>query len=131
MCLNNKTINFIWRYYEKKSCCYISNHRYPVKLTDGIYKGFAPKPAGWFHIVLNINGTSTEQAIRIYHDGTKAGQDTELEEDTQKEGNGRIVIGRRFSDLDDKYASVAVDELLFFNEALSEEEIVMLAKYMN
>ena len=80
--------------------------------------------------MLNFNGTGTEQAIRIYHDGTKAGQDTELEEDTQMEGNGRIAIGRRFSESNEKYASVAVYELLFFNEALSEEQIVMLAKYM-
>ena len=80
--------------------------------------------------MLNFNGTGTEQAIRIYHDGTEAGRDTGLEGDTQKEGNGQIVIGRRFSELDDKYASLAVDELLFFNEALSEEEIVMLATYM-
>ena len=35
--------------------------------------------------MLNFNGTGTEQAIRIYHDGTEAGRDTGLEGDTQKE----------------------------------------------
>ena len=42
---------------------------------------------------------------------------------TFQSGEGKIVVGRKFVDDDDNYASVAVDELLFFNETLSDQDI--------
>ena len=40
--------------------------------------------------------------------------------------DGRIVVGRWYTDREWAYASVQVDELLFFNRDLSTEEIKMI-----
>ena len=105
--------------------------RYPVQVSDGKYRVIANNPPGWFHTVLNFNGTDVGQGIKIFHNETEVGQDTELTRPYQRsDGSGRIAVGRRFSEFDENHASVEVNELLFFNEALSEEEIVMLAMYM-
>ena len=40
----------------------------------------------------------------------------------------RIVVGRSFTNEDDYYGSIRVDELLLFNEALSPEEIRILSR---
>ena len=42
--------------------------------------------------------------------------------------NGTIVIGRLFTDFDEYYASVQVDELLFYNRTLTEPENSMLSQ---
>ena len=38
-------------------------------------------------------------------------------------GSGRVVIGRENTADDNDYASFHVDQLLFFNEALTEQNI--------
>ena len=53
---------------------------------------------------------------RSLTDNTKFAQDTEA-------GDGRIVLGRAYSEVDDFYTSMEVDELSFFNEQLYPEEI--------
>ena len=40
--------------------------------------------------------------------------------------DGRIVIGRRSTDLNGRYSSFQMDDLMFFNRALTEEEIRMM-----
>ena len=42
-------------------------------------------------------------------------------------GEGSIVVGRYYTDQDKNYASVMVDELIFFNHSLTLEEIKALA----
>ena len=37
-----------------------------------------------------------------------------------------LVVGRKFMDLDDKYASVIVDELTVWDKQLSEPDIIRL-----
>ena len=41
-------------------------------------------------------------------------------------GDGRIVVGRRYTDRDQQYSSVQVDELIFFNKALTTTDIALL-----
>ena len=41
-------------------------------------------------------------------------------------GDGRVVVGRYHTDLDEKYASVDVDELLFFNHRLTDAQITSI-----
>ena len=41
-------------------------------------------------------------------------------------GDGRIVVGRAYTDRDLLHASVQVDELTFFNKALSSTEIAAM-----
>ena len=80
------------------------------------------RPSGWVHLVLNFCGNSTV----VYHDGIRQ-NDTEQLVTNINPGDGRIVIGRRYSGLDEAYSSVQVDEVLFFNEALTDDEIKMLS----
>ena len=40
--------------------------------------------------------------------------------------SGRVVIGRRFVDEDGYYCSVTVDELMMWNRALSDAEVMSL-----
>ena len=42
-------------------------------------------------------------------------------------GDGRIVVGRWFTDQDKWYTSIQIDELIFFNRFLSSDEIAALA----
>ena len=44
-------------------------------------------------------------------------------------GSGRIVISKSLTQDHDHYSSVAVDELLFFNEFLSPDQINLLYSY--
>ena len=45
-------------------------------------------------------------------------------------GDGRVVVGRIYTNSDRQYGSVDVDELLFFNQALGEQQIRDLKKMM-
>ena len=38
-------------------------------------------------------------------------------------GDSRIVVGRLFTDRDQDYASVQVDELIYFNASLSSDHV--------
>ena len=48
--------------------------------------------------------------------------------DSQQNGNtdedGRVVIGRRYVTSNNDYSHVEVDELVFFNQALLEEDVM-------
>ena len=79
------------------------------------------RPMGWFHIVLNFMGN----IMRIYLDGVVRST-LPILSSSYVRGDGRIVIGRRFSELDSNYPSAQVDELLFFNRALNETEVTAL-----
>ena len=86
-----------------------------------------PAEIGWTHTVLNYIGPDNGQGLIAYFNGTTAGRDDSLSWDTFPPGDGRVVIGRAYTDKDSAYASVDVDELLFFNEILNEVEIAQLA----
>ena len=97
-------------------------------MLDGFFRLFVSKPTGWFHVVLNLIGPNNGEGFRIYHDGNMMGRTTEVQGGTYTEGDGRIVIGRRFTGSTENhiYTSVTVEELLFFNKALNDTEITML-----
>ena len=82
----------------------------------------------WTHVVLNYIGPNDGQGIRIYEDGVLTGSDDtkSLGRDPSPQGEGRIVVGREFTHFDDKYASVTLDELLIFNQTLSDQQILDL-----
>ena len=100
--------------------------RYGIHLSDGQFYGEADELGDWFHIVLNFIGPS--DGIRIYHEGVKVLSDASKDEGNCTQGDRRIVIDRRFSGLDERYASVQRYGLLFFNEALTEDEIILLGE---
>ena len=79
---------------------------------------------GWFHLVLNF--ISPLEGFKVYNDGAEVNRTIRNFQDTYNIRDSRIVIGRSFTEVDEDYASVEVDELLFFNEALTEPEINLL-----
>ena len=87
----------------------------------------ANRPSGWTHVVLNYIGPNDEEGIKIYYNGIQTAYDKIKEVDTYEPGNGQVVLGRQFIDKDSLYTVADVDELLFFNEALSDQNI----QYMN
>ena len=54
------------------------------------------------------------------------GSNTTRTEDTKGATDGRIVVGRALTNYIDFYASLQIDELIYFNQALSPEEIEKL-----
>ena len=80
--------------------------------------------SGWMHIALNYVGPDDGQGIRIYQDGVQIGSDDTKSSATLTFGDGRVVVGRMYTDGDEGYAGVDVDELLFFDEKLSDQEIM-------
>ena len=64
----------------------------------------------------------------IYKDGVDTETDTSRFAGSYGQGDGRIVIGRQLTNIDGSYASVELDELMFFNANLSDPEITILSK---
>ena len=82
----------------------------------------------WVHGVLNFLGPNDGEGIRIYQNGKHVGNHTTVIQSSTTEPNGRIAIERAFTEIHNYYASVQVDELLFFNHSLTEQEIRMLSQ---
>ena len=77
--------------------------------------------------MLNYVGPNDDEEIRIYHNGNEVASETTLLSLSRSAGDGRIVVGRRYTNRNWDYASVQVDELIFFDQALTQEEINTLA----
>ena len=78
--------------------------------------------------MLNYIGPNDEgdEIVRMFFNGTEVSSDTEKSGGPYPAGDGRIVLGRYYTDSDQLHASVQVDELIFFNRALTESEIEAL-----
>ena len=85
----------------------------------------------WFHVVINYFGAQAGQGFVLYFNGRQVSENSERNSDDKRNGlgSGRIVIGRSFTDVDDHYSSMAVDELLLFNEFLPADVINLLYSY--
>ena len=77
----------------------------------------------WTHVVLHYIGTKDVQGNKIYIDGVDKMTSFSLTAASHEDGDGRTVVGRYFTNVDDQYASVDIDELLFFNEALNDDQV--------
>ena len=97
-----------------------------VELVNGYYVTKPNKPSGWTHIVVNYYGSNSTAGIKVFFDGTGTASDTVWSSDSRSTGDGRIVLGRRYTDQDRDYASVMIDELIYFNKALGDDEINVL-----
>ena len=95
-----------------------------MSLLDGWFQVYSSEPSGWTHIVLNFIGPDNGQGIRIYYDGEQTGSDNTKNVHAFQSGDSRVVVGRQFIDEDDHYASVDVDELILFNQALTDQNIL-------
>ena len=45
---------------------------------------------------------------------------------TPSSGDGRIIVGRTFTNSYERYTSLQIDELVYFNQGLTTEEIIKL-----
>ena len=102
-------------------CAYILSYRKYV-LSD------------WIHITLNYNGLNEGEEITFYLNGKPYKTGSGFSENN-KSSRGRIIVGRynfRFpiSNLFDSL-DLYVDELLFFNQSLTQTEIMMLSQLSN
>ena len=80
----------------------------------------------WTHIVLNYNGPDNGEGAEVYFNAVHNGRDDSKVSKTFSPGDGRVVVGRQRTDGDERYASVDVDELLFFNYKLSNLQITQI-----
>ena len=92
-------------------------------LQDGYFERRIPRRSAWTHLVLNYIGPNN--GIRIYENGGLVASDFNkliVNRDYQT-GNGRIVVGRKYTDSNQQYASVEIDELVYFNSYLTNGNI--------
>ena len=82
----------------------------------------------WTHIVVNYIGPTNGEGIRIYSDGVHSGIDNTTTAESCSPGNGRVVLGRVFTDdgTPDYYGGLTMDDLLFFNTTLTQQEILQI-----
>ena len=73
--------------------------------------------------MLNYIGPADGQGFTTYKDGVEQGNGTSKGGGSYPPGDGRVVIGRRFTNRDEWYASAEVDELTLWNRALTLQEI--------
>ena len=97
--------------------------------TDFMIVTISINPTDWFHMVFNyIGGSPTRgDSVIIYHDGAEVGSNTQKTQKVRNTGPGVVVIGRYFVQFQEQYfASVMLDELLFFNRYLTAQEVQIL-----
>ena len=85
-----------------------------------------PKPTVWTHIVLNYLGPNEGEGITVYYNGAPKRRDPTKDVESRTAGDGRIVVGRHRTDKILYQASINVDELIFFNQALPVDNIETL-----
>ena len=73
--------------------------------------------------MLNYIGPNDGEGIRMFIDGAEVRSSTTGSARSVSVGDGRIVVGRLYPDLDQEYASVMVDELIYFNAALTSDDV--------
>ena len=86
------------------------------------FEGFTPER--WFHVVFNYIGPREDEGYRIYHDGVEV-----------TDGPGGIASqpgfrspARRYTEQGGQYTSLRMDELLFHNRPLTDNEIEVLSQ---
>ena len=87
--------------------------RYFLHSHDANYFASATIPSGWTHLVLNYIGSGSGEGIRVFYNGGQVASDTTSWGYIRHAPNGRIVIGRVYTDYSIYYSSVQVDELAF------------------
>ena len=66
---------------------------------------------------------SVGEGFSSFHNGIKNRITLKITNCSNADGDGRAVIGRQSTNADRDYCSVEMDDLLFWNKALAEEDI--------
>ena len=77
----------------------------------------------WFHVVIKYFGPNNGQGFKTHFNGNLNVTSTTKFPYTITPSNRKIVIGGAYTEIDDVYTSMEVDELLFFNHTLTTQEI--------
>ena len=77
-----------------------------------------------------LNFISPLEGFKVYNDGVEVGSGSTNLGGSYSVGDGRIVIGRSLTGVDGNYGSVEVGELLFFNENLTEPEVILIKDHI-
>ena len=65
-----------------------------------------------------------------YQNGTEVARDDDLDTGEEiYEDDGRFVIGKHYAGYNEDFSSVTVDDLMFYDRPLSEEEIRAIATF--
>ena len=101
-----------------------------VSLTDGLFvSGKKADLDTWTHVHVNYIGPNNGQGIRLYYNGAEVTSSASkgISGSPYSPADGRMVVGKSYVDTNlDHFASLAVDELLFFNSQLTDEQITAL-----
>ena len=99
-----------------------------MRLTNITFGTRTPKEFGvWLHLAGVYYGASIGEGIAFYRDGALVARNTTLTSTPPvTPASGKLVLGRKRSELTGKYASIEVDELLLFNRKLSAPEAQMI-----
>ena len=76
--------------------------------------------------MLNFIGPNAVEGIEAFKDGVLRARHWSGYSSTYTDGDGRVVVGRRHVSRSQDYAHVEVDELVFFNKALLEVDVMEL-----
>ena len=77
----------------------------------------------WIHLVLNFIDPNSGEGIQAFKDGAFIAENQGGADGNNTVGDGRVIVGKKHANSNKFYAHVEVDELIFFNEALSNEEV--------
>ena len=99
--------------------------RYQILLPSGrfITNPVEAEENSWFHVVFNFIGSENGQGFISYHNGVNVLSDNSKDLNRWLPGDRKIVIGRLYTDDNEGYSSVHLDEFLIFNQALTEAQI--------
>ena len=74
--------------------------------------------------MLNYKGPNNGEGITLYINRAEVKSDTTKYTGlSYSPGDGRIVVGRRFTQDDGYYITAEVDELIYFNAALTDDHV--------
>ena len=99
-----------------------------MALIDGQFQATVEgKPSGWTHFVVNYLGPDKGHGIQIYYYGLfQKSSGTKEETSGSEAGNGLTAVGRRDYNKHEGYASLEINELVFFNMKLGDDQIMQL-----
>ena len=97
--------------------------RNDVQVKRRMFYAYVPKTNNqWIYLVLNFIGPNGGEGIQAFKDGSLSTSHEQFWT-IHGEGDGRVVVGRRYSHRNSHYAHVEMDELIFFNQTLLENDV--------
>ena len=81
----------------------------------------------WYHLAF-VYG---DDSLLIYYNGNRVQVEETVQTGSYGNGDGKMVIGRQFTNRDEKYVSMHLDEVMMWNQSLDADEINNLYKKYN